>query len=61
MTDNMIYVWDNIVDRGIATSEELGLACALCGCTEETLNKVINIRTGYQDLQQILDEEEEED
>lgn len=58
--DNMIYIWDMITELEIATSEELGLACALCGSTEETLNRVIYIRTGYRTIEQILNEDEEE-
>ena len=36
MTDNILFLWDNMTELGIATNEELGLACALCGTTEET-------------------------
>ena len=59
MTDNVLWIWDNLTDMGIATSEELGLACALCGPTEQTLNKVLYIRTGYRSLEQMWNEEEE--
>ena len=59
MTDNMLFLWDNMTELGIATDEELRLACALCGTTEETLKRVLYIRTGYRNIEQILEEEEE--
>ena len=57
MTDNMLFLWDNMTELGIATNEELRLACALCGTTEETLKSVLYIRTGYRNIEQILEEE----
>ena len=57
MTDNMLFLWDNMTELGIATNEELGLACALCGTTEETLKSVLYIRTGYRSSEQLLEEE----
>lgn len=58
MLDNReSYIWDTMVELGIATNEELGLAVALCGTTEQTLNRVLFIRTGYRSIEQILDEE----
>ena len=59
MTDREQYVWETLVEEEIATDEELGLACALCGTTEETLNRVLYIRTGYRTIEQMFDEEEE--
>lgn len=56
MTEEMNTLWDELVGRGIATDEELGLAVALCGCTIETLYSVLYIRTGYRNLEQ-MDEE----
>lgn len=60
MTDREQYVWEEMVELGIATDEELGLATALCGTTEETLNRVLYIRTGYRTLEQMFEEDEEE-
>lgn len=58
MLDNReTYIWDTMVELGIATNEELGLAVALCGTTEQTLNRVLFIRTGYRSIEQMLDEE----
>lgn len=60
MTPREEYVWNTIEELGIATNEELGLACALCGTTEQTLNRVLYIRTGYRTIEQLVNDEEEE-
>ena len=57
LTDRENYIWDTLVELGIATNEELGLAIALCGKSEQTLNNVLYVRTGYRDLEQMLSEE----
>ena len=57
MTDNILFLWDNMTELGIATNEELSLACALCGTTEETLKSVLYIRTGYRSIEQMWEEE----
>lgn len=57
LTDRENYIWDTLVELGFATNEELGLAIALCGKSEQTLNNVLFIRTGYRDLEQMFDEE----
>lgn len=59
MTDNICFMWDNMVELGIATSEELGLACALCGTSEETMRRVLYIRTGNRSIESLWEEEEE--
>lgn len=56
LTNKENYIWTILEDMGIATSEELGLAIALCGKSEHTLNKVLFIRTGYRDIEQYLEE-----
>lgn len=60
LTERENYVWDTLVDIGVATNEELGLATALCGRSEQTLNNVLYIRTGYRDIEQMFDELNEE-
>ena len=51
-------MWDIIVhEYGIATEEELSLVTAIDGYNEDTLNNVIWVRTGYNDIEQLLDEE----
>ena len=51
-------IWDIIVhEYGIATGEELSLVTAINGYNEDTLNDVIYVRTGYRNIEQLLDEE----
>ena len=51
-------MWDVIVyEYGIATEEELSLVTAIDGYNEDTLNNVIYVRTGYNDIEQLLEEE----
>lgn len=59
--DKMIAMWDEMVELGIATEEELGLATALCGSSIETLESVLFIRTGYRSLEQMFEDEEEDE
>lgn len=59
MTERCEYIWNTMVELGIATEEELGLAFGLCGVSEQTLNKVLYIRTGYRSIEQLIEEEEE--
>lgn len=58
MSDEMSELWDYMVECGIATNEEIGLATALCGRNIETLKSVLYIRTGCNSIEQLLDEEE---
>lgn len=44
--------WDFMEEMGIATADEMALACYLCGHTVETLEKVLDIRTGYHSIEQ---------
>ena len=50
-------IWDAIIEYGIATDEELLLVTAIDGYNEDTLNDVIYVRTGYRNIEQLLDEE----
>lgn len=42
-----------IADNQLATEEEVRLVCQICGWSTDTLNKIINCRTEYQDIEQI--------
>ncbi len=57
MTDREQMLWEQMVELGVATDEELGLATTLCGTTVETLTRVLYIRTGYRTIEQMLEEE----
>ncbi len=62
MNEKEMHLYDYIVETEIATANELNLARNLMSSTwEEVLNAVLYIRTGYHDLQQLIDEEEEEE
>lgn len=62
MTSQEMNLYDYMVETEIATPEELNLArCLVNGTWLEVLNSVLYIRTGYRELEQYLDAEEEED
>lgn len=42
-----------IYDNSLATEDEVRLVCQINGWSADTLNKVINCRTEYQDIDQI--------
>jgi hypothetical protein len=54
--DRVMDIWETMVELGVATDEEISLAIALCSRTEETLNQVLYIRTGYRTIEQFVDE-----
>lgn len=53
-------LWDEIINRGIATEEELQLIRAINGYNEQALNDVIYARTGYRSMDQMNDEDLED-
>lgn len=53
-------IWDLIVSNYIATNEEVRLVTDIIGYSTETLNDVIYARTGYRDIFQYLESEENE-
>lgn len=62
MTNEEIRRYDNIVECGIATAEELNLAFNLTSCGwSETIDKVIYIRTGYTNYNDWITAEDEEE
>jgi len=48
-------LWDWIVSEDIATEEELRLVTCINGYSVETLNDVIEVRTGYHSREQYID------
>ena len=46
------YIWDKLINYGIATEEELNLATNLCGYSLKTLDDVLYIKTGYRNIRQ---------
>ena len=57
-----MVMYDQLVDMGIATADELNLARNLmAGEWMEVLNAVLFIRTGYRTMAQMMEAEEEEE
>lgn len=60
MTREEMFMYDQMVEIGIATAEELNLARNLmAGTWMDVLTAVLYIRTGYRDLDQLIAEEDE--
>ena len=61
MTTEEMIKYDQIVDMGIATAEEINLVrCVLSGDWNEVLDSIIYARTGYRSLEQMIQAEDEE-
>lgn len=61
MTQEEMLKYDQMVELGVATSEELNLAKYLMsGSWNEVLDAVCYVRTGYQTFEQYLEESMEE-
>lgn len=62
MTTAEMIQYDQMVEMGIATTDELNLARNLMsGAWEEVLNSVLYIRTGYRTMEQMMEAEDEEE
>lgn len=53
MNRDIAYVWEALVNMGIATEDELQLVTDINGYNIDTLNDVIYVRTGYHDIEQL--------
>jgi len=61
MTTEEMVMYDQLVDMGIATADELNLARNLmAGEWMEVLNAVLFIRTGYRTMEQMFEAEDED-
>lgn len=59
MTTEEMVMYDMMIELEVATSEELNLARNLVsGSWKEVLTQVLDIRTGYKSIEQMLEEEE---
>lgn len=47
--------WDYLVDKGIATEDELVLVTAINGFTFEQMENVLYAKTGYRSFEQLGD------
>lgn len=52
MTTDLNTLWTLLEVYGIATEEEIDLVTSINGYTEETLNDILYVRTGYRDITQ---------
>lgn len=58
MYDEEIYrYWNYLTETGIATDEEIGLVTAINGTNLETMQSILYVRTGYNTLEQIEEED----
>ena len=58
MTTNEMAMYDQLVEMGIATAEELNLVkCLVPGSWTEVLESVLFVKTGYRSIAQMWDEE----
>ena len=61
MTTEEMIMYDQLVDIGIATTDELNLARNLMsGEWMEVLNAVLFVRTGYRSMAQMMEAEDED-
>ena len=61
ITIEEMVMYDQLVDMGIATADELNLARNLVsGSWEDVLTSVLYIRTGYRSIEQMFEDEEED-
>ena len=62
MTKEEEYIYDEVIELGIATAEEINLVkCIRGGSWEDVLNDIIYVRTGYRSLKQLRESWEEEE
>jgi len=52
--EHLNYMYDTILEYGIATREELELVTNINGYNKQALDDIVWARTGYQSLHQIL-------
>lgn len=55
--DRTDELWDYIVERDIATVEELKLVICINGYSEKTLNDILFARTSYRNIEQMKEAE----
>lgn len=51
---------DYLIENDIATREEIDLVTGINGYNEESIDDIIFYRTGYQDIEQYLESEDED-
>ena len=54
--EEVMKVYNDLIETGIATDAELNLITDINGLNIETLNDVIYVRTGYRTYEQLMEE-----
>lgn len=57
--DNFNELFDNLIDMGFFTEDELVLVTNINGSTVDTLNDCIYARYGYRSFEQMVNEDDE--
>ena len=57
MTEQERDLYDDIINYGIATEQEMALVLIINGTSIEQLNNIIYVKTGYRDIEQFIEEE----
>ena len=61
MTTDEMILYDQIVDMGIATAEEINLVFNIAGGDwTKVLNDILFVRTGYRSIAQMIEADDEE-
>lgn len=58
MKQEVMKVYEELIERGIATESELELITYINGLNIDTLNDVIYVRTGYRTYEQLIEDYE---
>lgn len=62
MTSKEMTVYDQMVELGIATAEEINLVkCIRGGSWMDVLNDIVSVRTGYSDFDDFIEAMMDED
>lgn len=56
MDKTISEVWDLLIEYGVATQEELELVTCINGYNIDTLNDIIYVRTGYRNIDQVMED-----
>ena len=54
--EEIMKVYNDLIEKGIASDAELNLITDINGLNIETLNDVIYVRTGYRTYEQLMEE-----
>lgn len=52
---NIDQIYDFIIERNIATDDEIALVTCIKGWNKTSLNDIIEVRTGYRSMDQLIE------